>query len=135
MFRDNIALHNANGVIGQSLGGRQRHADQRFFPGAVFHAQRPRRRVALALSGRQPLSDRRSLSQQFQDQAGRDYRLRLTSSLRSAATDARDLGVGFTALIRAMDPEVGSSLGPEADGDPSGRPGDRARGRPPAYIR
>ena len=75
------------------------------------------------------------LSQQFQDQGGRDYRLRLTSSLRNAATDARDLGVSYTALIRAMDPQVGSSLAPQPDGDPSGRPGDRARSRPPAYIR
>jgi hypothetical protein len=67
VFRDNIALHNANGVIGQSL--------------AVGN------------------------------------------------------GVGFRALIRAMDPEVASSLARQAGGDPSGRPGDRARGRPRAYIR
>ena len=134
VFRDNIALHNANGVIGQSLAvGNDTLA--RFFPGALFM----RNVLAGGVAARYPADNLFPtvdwLSQQFQDPGGRDYRLRLTSSLRSAATDARDLGVGFTALIRAMDPEVGSSLGPQADGDPSGRPGDRARGRPPAYIR
>ena len=134
VFRDNIALHNANGVIGQSLAvGNDTLA--RFFPGALFM----RNVLAGGVATRYPADNLFPtvdwLSQQFQDPGDRDYRLRLTSSLRSAATDARDLGVGFTALVRAMDPEVGSLLGPEADGDPSRASGRSGTRRPPAYIR
>ena len=134
VFRDNIALHNANGVIGQSLAvGNDTLA--RFFPGAVFL----RNVLAGGVAARYPADNLFPtvdwLSQQFQGPGAHDYRLRLTSSLRSAATDARDLGVSFTTLVRAMDPQVGSWLAPPADGDPSGRPRDRAPGRPPAYIR
>jgi hypothetical protein len=134
VFRDNIALHNANGVIGQSLAvGNDTLA--RFFPGAIFM----RNVLAGGVAARYPADNLfptvDSLSQQFQDPGSRDYRLRPTSSLRSVATDARDLGVSYTELVRAMDPQAGSSQGPQPDGDSSGRPRDRTRSGPPAYIR
>ena len=54
VFRNNIARHNANGVIGQSLGiGTDTH--QRLLSGSRVPPQRPRRRAQLALSRRQPL--------------------------------------------------------------------------------
>ena len=76
------------------------------------------------------------LSEQFQDQRCRDYRLRLASSLRSPPPT---LATWASALRRSSAPWIPrlplAGAAPGRRRDSVGRPGDRARGRPPAYIR
>ena len=101
VFRNNIAPHNANGVIGQSfaMGTDSINA---FFPGAVF----VRNALAGGRASRYPgdnfFPEAERFPQQFVNYAARDYRLKSDSELRRAATDGADLGVNFVALVRAL---------------------------------
>ena len=95
--------HNANGVIGQGLGDRQRQRSAVYFPGASVPAERARRRPS---ASRYPADNFFPsldwLSQQFQSTADGDYRLRATSALRQSASNDGELGVSFTALADAF---------------------------------
>jgi len=101
VFRNNIARHNANGVIGQSiaLGTDTINA---YFPGAVFL----RNVLAGGRSSRYPADnlfpEMDSFTQQFVNYTGGDYRLKGGSEFRRGATDGADLGVNFIELARAV---------------------------------
>ena len=101
VFRNNIALHNANGVIGQgrAIGNDTLSA---YFPGATF----ARNVIAGGRESRYPgdnlFPDVDRLTGEFVNYAGRDFRLRTGSEFRRAATDGADLGVNFVALARAI---------------------------------
>ncbi|MGH8638036.1 MAG: hypothetical protein ACREUZ_12955, partial [Burkholderiales bacterium] len=110
VFRNNIARHNANGVIGQgrSVG---RDSLTAFFPEAVFS----RNVLAGGRESRYPgdniFPDMDHFAQQFVDYAGQDYRLRPGSEFRRAATDGADLGVNFVGMVRAMGEQARQWLG------------------------
>jgi hypothetical protein len=101
IFRNNIARHNANGVIGQgiALGTDTLNA---YFPGAVFL----RNVLAGGTSSRYPADNlfpgMDSFTQQFVNYAGRDYRLKAGSEFRRSATDGADIGVNYLELARAI---------------------------------
>jgi hypothetical protein len=106
VFRDNIALHNANGVIGQGLAIGQETLT-RYFPGAVFS----RNVLAGGNASRYPpdnlfpAMDR--FAQQFMDYANGDYRLAPASEFRRAADDGTDVGISFSAMTGAIGPMSG----------------------------
>jgi hypothetical protein len=134
VFRDNIALHNANGVIGQGLAiGNDTLT--KYFPGAVFH----RNVLAGGLQSRYPADNLfpavSTLLQQFQDPAARDYRLRLNSEFRRSATDGRELGVGFTALIGGIGTRASEWLAQPLASELPEPSDDPPRRRPRSYIR
>jgi hypothetical protein len=110
VFRNNIALHNANGVIGQGLAiGNETLA--RYFPAAVFL----RNVLAGGIASRYP-SDNLfpaidGFAGQFENFDGRDYRLRVTSDFRRSATDGRDLGVSYPSLVTAAGTQAFGWLG------------------------
>jgi hypothetical protein len=101
VFRNNIARHNANGVIGQSRAIGTDSIDA-FFPGAIF----VRNVLAGGRASRYPgdnlFPDLDAFAQQFVDYTRGDYRLKANSEFRRSATDGADLGVNFTALARAL---------------------------------
>jgi hypothetical protein len=136
VFRDNIVLHNANGVIGTGLAiGNDTLS--KYFPGAAFY----RNVLAGGNASRYPLDNSFPavdwLWDQFQNVAEHDYRLRPGSSLRQSGSDNRDMGVSYTALIEALGASVAAMLGlPETSpAVPPDRVRDRTKGRPPTYIR
>jgi hypothetical protein len=101
VFRNNIARHNANGVIGQGLaiGADTLNA---YFPGSVFL----RNVLAGGRASRYPADnlfpEMDSFAQQFVNYAGRDYRLKTGSEFRRSATDGADLGVNYVELARTI---------------------------------
>jgi hypothetical protein len=101
VFRNNIARHNANGVIGQGLaiGTDTLNA---YFPGSVFL----RNVLAGGRASRYPADnlfpEMDSFAQQFVNYAGRDYRLKTGSEFRRSATDGADLGVNYVELARTI---------------------------------
>ena len=135
MFKDNIALHNANGVIGQGLAVGN-DSLSKYLPGAAFY----RNVLAGGVASRYPADNSFPpldwLWEQFQSVADHDYRLRSGSSLRQSGSDSRDVGVSYTALIEALGADAAAWLGlPEAPAAPPDRYRDRTKGRPPTYIR
>jgi hypothetical protein len=134
VFRDNIALHNANGVIGQGLAiGNDTLS--KYFPGATF----VRNILAGGVPSRYPADNSFPspdwLSQQFQSAADHDYRLRAASTLRQSATDDREAGVSFTALAAALGRYAPEWLGLPETTDSEERDGERPRGGPPSTVR
>ena len=136
VFKDNIVLHNANGVIGTGLAiGNDTLS--KYFPGAAFY----RNVLAGGNASRYPPDNSFPavdwLWDQFQNVAAHDYRLRPGSSLRQSGSDNRDLGVSYTALSEALGATAAALLGlPETSPDvPADRFRDRTKGRPPTYIR
>ena len=135
VFKDNIALHNANGVIGQGLGVGN-DTLSKYFPGAAFY----RNVIAGGVASRYPADNTFPtvdwLSEQFQNPGEYDYRLRPGSQLRQTASDGRDMGVSFSALIEALGRNTSASLGLPDTTTPQERSRDRPQGnRPPTYIR
>jgi hypothetical protein len=136
VFRDNIVLHNTNGVIGTGLAiGNDTLS--KYFPGAAFY----RNVLAGGNASRYPPDNSFPavdwLWDQFQNVAEHDYRLRPGSSLRQSGSDHRDMGVSYTALTEALGASAAALLGlpetsPTVPPDPFR---DRTKGRPPAYIR
>jgi hypothetical protein len=110
VFRNNIALHNTNGIIGTSIAMGTDTLNA-FFPGAVVS----RNVMAGGRESRYP-SDNLfpnvdEFKRQFVDYEGRDYRLRRDSDFRRAGTDGADLGVNFIGLFRALGPYAREWLG------------------------
>ena len=136
VFRDNIVLHNANGVFGNGLAVGN-DTLSKYFPGAAFY----RNVLAGGNASRYPPDNLFPavdwLWDQFQNVAEHDYRLRPGSSLRQAGSDNRDVGVSYTALTEALGASAAALLGlPETPPTvPPDRFRDRTKGRPPAYIR
>jgi hypothetical protein len=110
VFRNNITLHNTNGIIGASLGVGTDTLTA-FFPGAtvVRNVMAGGRESRYPGDNLFPDSDR--FARQFVDYAQQDYRLRRDSEFRRAATDGADLGVNFVALFRALGPYAREWLG------------------------
>jgi hypothetical protein len=101
VFRNNIALHNANGVIGQGLAiGTTTLAA--YFPGAIFARNVLAGGNASRYPGDNLFPDVARFQQQFVNYAAGDFRLRPDSEFRRAGTDGADLGVNFIALARAI---------------------------------
>jgi hypothetical protein len=110
VFRNNITLHNSNGVIGQSRAfGRDTLAS--FFPASTF----ARNVLAGGAESRYPpdnlFPDLERFARQFMNYDGLDYRLRPDSEFRRTATDGADLGVNFVALARIAGPLAREWLG------------------------
>jgi hypothetical protein len=110
VFRDNIALHNANGVIGQGFGiGTDSLAA--FFPGGTF----ARNVLAGGRSSRYPgdnlFPEMDRFAQQFVNYAGGDYRLRPDSEFRRAGTNGADLGANFLTMARTIGARAREWLG------------------------
>ena len=110
VFRNNITLHNANGVIGQSLAVGNDTINA-FFPGAVFLRNALGGGRASRYPGDNLFPEMERFQQQFVNYAGRDYRLRSDSEFRRAATDGADLGVNFVALVRTIGARARDWLG------------------------
>jgi len=135
VFKDNIALHNANGVIGTGLAVGN-DTLSKYFPGAAFY----RNVLAGGVAARYPADNSfppvEWLWEQFQNVGNHDYRLRSGSSLRQSGSDGRDVGVSYTTLIEALGADAAAWLGlPETPAVPPDRFRDRTKGRPPTYIR
>ena len=101
VFRNNVAFHNTNGVIGQGRAiGMESIAA--YFPGAMF----ARNVLAGGRDTRYPpdnlFPDLITFTQQFVNYEARDYRLRSTSEFRRAGTDGFDLGANFVTMARTM---------------------------------
>jgi hypothetical protein len=101
VFRNNITLHNANGIIGQGLAIGTASINA-YFPGGVFL----RNVLAGGRETRYPsdnlFPDMDRFAQQFVNYGGRDYRLRADSEFKRAASDGADLGVNYVALLRTL---------------------------------
>ena len=110
VFRNNITVHNATGVIGtgRSVGNDSLSA---YFPGAQF----VRNVLAGGSASRYPgdnfFPDLNRFAQQFVNYEGRDYRLRSDSEFRRAGSDGADLGANFIALARTMGARAREWLG------------------------
>jgi hypothetical protein len=117
VFRNNLTLHNANGVIGQGLGVGNDSLNA-YFPNGVF----ARNVLAGGRSNRYPsdnmFPEPDRFADQFMNYAGKDYRLKTSSEFRRAASDGGDLGVNYTALVRALGARAREWLGftPSSDG-------------------
>lgn len=100
VFSDNIAVHNAYGIIGSGVGPGHPTL-KRYFPGAVI-----RKNVFVGGPGRRYPPENffpGSLDQVgFVDRAGGNYRLGALSPYRRVATDGKDVGVDFEALCTRL---------------------------------
>ena len=110
VFRNNLTLHNANGVIGQSFGiGNDSIAA--YFPGATF----ARNVLAGGRDSRYPsdnlFPDLDRFAQQFVNYAGRDYRLRSDSEFRRVGSDGADLGMNVVTMARTIGTRAREWLG------------------------
>jgi len=110
VFRNNIAPHNANGVIGQgsAVGADSINA---YFPAAVFLRNVLAGGRASRYPGDNLFPGMDRFTQQFVNYAGGDYRLKPDSEFRRAATDGADLGVNFIELVRAIGARAREWLG------------------------
>jgi hypothetical protein len=131
VFRGNLLLHNANGVIGQGFAiGND--SLSKYFPGAQFH----RNVIAGGSASRYPADNLFPAVDwffaQFENHAGRDYRLRQASALRGAASDGGDLGVSFMALAAAFGSHTSEGLALTSPPDAAGRPQRHPQRRPRA---
>jgi hypothetical protein len=110
VFRNNLTLHNANGVIGQGIAPGSASISA-YFPGGTF----VRNVLAGGRESRYPddnlFPDVPRFSQQFINYEAGDYRLRTDSEFRRAATDGADLGVNFTGLARTIGAHARAWLG------------------------
>jgi hypothetical protein len=135
VFRNNIALHNANGVIGQGLAVGN-DTLTKYFPGSVFD----RNVLAGGVATRYPADNLFPVTDwlflQFENLTARDFRLRPTSELRLAASDGADLGVSFPALVTALGRSAAEWLKLPELADPSSERSDERRRRGPrSFIR
>jgi len=133
VFKDNITLHNANGVIGTGLAVGN-DSLTKYFPGAAFF----RNVLAGGVASRYPADNSFPtvdwLLEQFQNPGEHDYRLRPGSQLRLSGSDGRDIGVSFSLLTEALGANAAAWLGlPEVPAPERSR--DRPQGRVPTYIR
>jgi hypothetical protein len=101
VFRNNIALHNANGVIGQGLGIGTDTLNG-YFPGGAFLRNVLAGGRASRYPGDNLFPDMEQFAQQFVNYASDDFRLRPDSEFRREASDGADLGVNFIELARAI---------------------------------
>jgi hypothetical protein len=110
VFRNNIALHNAFGIIGtgMAMGTPTLTA---YFPRATISRNVMAGGREARYSGDNLFPELDRFTQQFVDYAARDYRLRRDSEFRRAATDGADLGVNFVGLFRALGPQAREWLG------------------------
>src|SRR5439155_15720100 len=100
VYRDNIAPHNAFGIVGTGVASGAGTLGV-FFPGSVFR----RNVVAGGDATRYPPDNFFPASLDgvgFVDRVGGDYRLATSSPYRRAATDGTDVGVDFDALAQAL---------------------------------
>jgi len=99
VFKNNIVLHNANGITG-SGAGVGRPALERYFPGAVVKKN-------VIVGGNAALYPPENAFPESIAQAGfvnrteKDYRLSGSSPFRNAATDGRNIGVDLDAVSAA----------------------------------
>jgi cellulose synthase/poly-beta-1,6-N-acetylglucosamine synthase-like glycosyltransferase len=112
VYRDNIAPHNAHGIVGTGVAsGLSTRAA--FFPDGVF-----RRNVIAGGSAERYPADNffpPTLDEVgFVDRARRDYRLGPKSPYRRAATDGTDVGADFLALQEAFAAAAAVSSAPGA---------------------
>ena len=109
-FRDNLMLHNANGVIAQGMGVGTDSLTA-YVPNGTF----VRNVLAGGRESRYPAGnlfpDPERFQQQFAGYAAGDYRLRPESEFRRAASDGTDLGVDFAALAKALGTRAREWLG------------------------
>jgi hypothetical protein len=101
VFQNNIAFHNAYGVIGSGTGiGRPTF--ERYFPGAVI-----RRNVIIGgMADRYPMDNFFPPSADqvgFVDLPGHDFRLKPSSSYKHAATDRLDVGADTEKVAASAD--------------------------------
>jgi hypothetical protein len=110
VFRNNLTLHNANGVIGQGMAVGS-DTISAYFPGGTFL----RNVLAGGRQSRYPgdnlFTEVERFQQQFMNYSGHDYRLRPDSEFRRGATDGADLGVNFAGLARAIGARAREWLG------------------------
>ena len=117
VFRNNIAPHNANGVIGQRLAHRHGH-HQRLLPGrCVRCATCSPAAAASRYPGDNLFPEIDNFTQEFVNYAGGDYRLKADSEFRRGATDGADLGVNFIELARTIGARAREWLGLDRAGD------------------
>jgi hypothetical protein len=110
IFRNNIAPHNANGVIGQGLAFGTDTLDA-YFPGAVFLRNVLAGGRASRYPGDNLFPEMDDFPAQFVNYSANDFRLKPESEFRRAATDGADLGVNFLELARAIGARARQWLG------------------------
>jgi hypothetical protein len=100
VFQNNIAFHNAYGVIGSGTGIGRPTLD-RYFPAAVI-----RRNVIIGgAADRYPLDNffpPTAAQVGFVDLQGSDFRLRPSSSFKRAATDHLDVGANIEKIVATV---------------------------------
>ena len=116
VYRDNIAPHNAHGIVGTGVAsGLSTRAV--FFPDGIF-----RRNVIVGGQADHYPPDNFFPSNLdgvgFADRSHRDYRLGPNSPYRHAATDGTDVGADFSKLVEAL--AAGSAAVPPAHAAGSG---------------
>ena len=127
IYRDNIAPHNASGIVGTGTAfGLSTHAT--FFPGGTFR----RNVIAGGHADRYPPDNFFPPTLDdvgFMDRSRGDYRLGPQSVYRKAATDGRDVGADFGRLHEAL--AAGSVDKPSASrAFPTGSEAQKARAAP-----
>jgi glycosyltransferase involved in cell wall biosynthesis len=109
VYRDNIAPHNAFGIVGTGVASGANTLGL-FFPGSVFR----RNVIAGGDATRYPPDNFFPASLDgvgFVDRAAGDYRLSASSPYHRAATDGTDVGADFDELAQSLGT---SSIGPAA---------------------
>jgi hypothetical protein len=101
VFRNNLAFHNASGVIGDGRGIGTATLSV-YFPGARFEQNVLAGGNASRYPGGNMFPDVTKFEQQFVNYAAGDFRLRPDSEFRRAGTDGADLGVNYVGLARAL---------------------------------
>jgi len=105
VFENNIAFHNAYGVIGSGTGTGRSTID-RYFPGAAI-----RRNVIIGGSADRYPPDNffppTAAQVGFADLKGNDFRLKPSSSYKRAATDRLDVGANIDKIVAAAEKPAG----------------------------
>jgi hypothetical protein len=101
-FQNNIAPHNAYGIIGTDRGVGRETIDA-YFPGAVVRGNA----IVGGDAARYPRDNFFPVSPDdlgFSNRAAGDYRLTARGRFKMAGTDKKDPGTDFGALSEAMGP-------------------------------
>jgi hypothetical protein len=101
VFRDNLVRHNEFGVHGSDRAVGADTLDA-YFPGIIFATNAIAGGESRRYPGGNQFLDEQEFERQFVNAAEEDFRLKLNSRFRHAASDGRDLGADIGAIMQAL---------------------------------
>jgi hypothetical protein len=122
VFRNNLAKHNAYGIIGDNQGVGNSSIDF-YFPNAVVTSNTFAGGPPSAYPAGNAFPSVALWQAQFVDPASGDYRLTATSAYRAAATDGADVGADMTTITAATAVAVSGNRASGSSPAPAPTPG------------